>query len=97
MNICGVLIHAAPDRIADVVAALQRIPGSELHGTAERARLIVTIEDTESTSAADGLAAIHRLPGVVSAALVYHYFEPASDEAGTIAMEAEGHVRADPT
>lgn len=82
MNICGVLVHALPDRVAEVAAALQHIPGGELHGYAENGRLIITIEDTATAAAVDGLAAIHALPGVVAAALVYHQFEPGHDELG---------------
>lgn len=88
MNICGVLVHTLPARTAEVAAALQRIPGGELHGSAEDGRLIVTVEDTASTAAVDGLAAIHALPGVVAAALVYHHFEPGHHGPGTPVTEA---------
>jgi nitrate reductase NapD len=81
MNICGVLVHARPDRLADVESSLARIPGVELHGRADGARLMITIEDTAATAAVDGLSAVHALPGVVAAALVYHHFEP-DDESG---------------
>lgn len=76
MNICGVLVHAVPDRVDDVAAALARLPGVELHGRGDAGRLIVTVEDSANGAASDGLARIHALPGVVSAALVYHHFEP---------------------
>ena len=88
MNVCGILVHAFPDRVADVAAALGQIPGVELHGEAVGGRLIVTIEDTETTAASDGLTRIQALPGVVSAALVYHHFEPEEIESGTVAKEA---------
>ncbi len=86
MNICGVLVHAVPDRVEDVVAALACLPGVELHGRGEAGRLIVTVEDTDAEAASDGLARIHALPGVVSAALVYHHFEPV--ESGAAVKEA---------
>lgn len=82
MNICGVLVHAFPDCAAEVAAALQRMPGVELHGQADGGRLIVTIEDTATAAAVNGLTAIHALPGVVAAALVYHHFEPEQFEPG---------------
>lgn len=93
MNICGVLVHTQPDRVAEVAAALRRIPGSELHHCASGGgRLIVTLEDTTTASAADGLSAVHALPGVVAAALVYHHFEPewpdAAAQADPEGMEA---------
>lgn len=76
-NICGVLVHADPDRVAAVAEAIRALPGTEIHGEAPGARLIVTVEDVEGAFAIDGLSAIHRVPGVVAAALVYHHFEPA--------------------
>lgn len=87
MNICGVLVHSFPDRAAEVASALECMPGVELHGRADGGRLIVTIVDTEAATAVDGLAAIHTLPGVVAAALIYHHFEPGSAEAGTDVLE----------
>lgn len=88
MNICGVLVHAAFDKAGQVAAALGQLPGVELHAHADAGRLIVTVEDTQETSALDGLANIHALPGVVSAALVYHHFEPDEIDAGAVAKEA---------
>ena len=87
MNICGVLVHAVPAEVGDVAVALARLPGVELHAHAQAGRLVVTVEDTADTSAVDGLRQIHALPGVVSAALVYHHFEP-DDDAGAVAKEA---------
>ncbi len=82
MNICGVLVHAVPMRADEVAAALGFLPGVELHGAGDEGRLIVTVEDTETTSALDGLTAIHALPGVVAAALVYHHFDPHEPASG---------------
>ena len=77
MNICGVLVHCGPNQIDRIDAELARMPGVEVHMRAPGDRLIVTVEDTEVTQAGDALLAIHRLPGVVSAALTYHHFEDA--------------------
>lgn len=76
LNVCGILIHAHPDRIDAVEADISVIPGVETHGRAAGARLIVTIEDTQAMSAVDALAALHQVPGVIAAALVYHEFDP---------------------
>lgn len=88
MNVCGVLVHTVPDRADEVARALGEIPGSELHGAADGGRLIVTLEDTPQATALDGLAAIHRLPGVVAAALVYHGFDQDRGSAAPLVMEA---------
>lgn len=76
MNICGVLVHALPERGKDVAAAIAALEGAELHQTVPDGRMVVTVEDTEDKSAGDTVLALHRLPGVLSAALVYHHFEP---------------------
>lgn len=79
MNVCGVLVHAQPGRLDALEAALGAIPGVEAHGRAEGARLIVTVEDTAAMTAADALAELNKLPGVIAAALVYHEFDPESE------------------
>lgn len=78
MNICGVLVHALPAKLDAVIGALSSLDGVEVHRTADGGRIVVSVEDTETTLAIDTLSAIHRLDGVVAAALVYHHFEPAS-------------------
>ncbi len=77
-NVCGILVHAMPERFDSVLAALGAIAGVEVHHTAEGGRIVVTAEDTPESLALDQLSAIHRIPGVVAAALVYHHFEPAA-------------------
>ena len=78
MNVCGVLVHANPAKTDDVIQAMQTLDGLEVHHTAEAGRIVVTVEDTDSTLALDTLAAIHKLDGIVAASLVYHCFEPAA-------------------
>lgn len=72
-NICGVLVHCFPDRLADVRGRVAAMAGAEVHHASEDGRLIVTIEDTAEMWASDTLARISRLPGVVAAALAYHH------------------------
>ncbi|MCV6547201.1 MAG: chaperone NapD [Cohaesibacter sp.] len=79
MNVCGVLVHARPDKVKSVEALLTEIPGVETHGEADNARLVVTIEDTETMSAMDAMSAVNRTDGVVATALVYHEMEPDLD------------------
>ena len=76
VNIAGVLVHARADALDSVREGLAGLPGVDLHQTMEGGRLVVTIEDVEGHSAADTILAVHRIPGVIAAALVYHHFEP---------------------
>lgn len=79
-NVCGVLVHAMPERVGEVCAALALIDGVEVHETTKGGRVIVTLEDVPGMPAVEQLAEIHRLQGVVAAALVYHQFEPDAAE-----------------
>ena len=81
MNICGALVHSHPKSLAAVEAALATLAGVEIHQKSNDGRLIITVEDTvasdgEPVDAGDQMLSLHRLPGVVSVALVYHHFEP---------------------
>lgn len=79
MNICGVLVHAVPERTDEVSRALAGLPGVEIHRFADDGRIVVSVEDQGGHLALDSLTAIHRLPGVVAASLVYHHFDAADD------------------
>lgn len=80
MNIAGVLVHSLPEASDQVSAALAALPGVEVHQRNADGRMIVTIEDQDESTAGDSLLAMHRLEGVLSAALVYHHFEPQTVE-----------------
>ncbi|MCB1522068.1 MAG: chaperone NapD [Hyphomicrobiaceae bacterium] len=88
MNICGVLVHALPEKVDDVRRSLAAIDGVEIHQTAVGGRLVVTLEDTPASPAVDQLSAIHCIEGVVAAALVYHHFEPVTASAAASAAVA---------
>ena len=76
MNICGVLVHAQPGRAAEIADALNALPNAEVHQITDDNRLIVTVEEADDRTAGDTVLAMHRIQGVLSAALVYHHFEP---------------------
>ncbi len=79
LNMCGVLVHTQPDKVNLVEASLEEIPGVETHGQSDNARLVVTVEDTETMTAIDAIAKVNATNGVVSTALVYHEMEPDLD------------------
>lgn len=76
VNIAGLLVHARAEALDSVRDDLTGLPGVDLHQILDDGRLIITIEDVPDHSAADTILAVHRIPGVIAAALVYHHFEP---------------------
>lgn len=75
MNISGVIVHARPEQLAAVQEQLRQIVGVEVHAATEDGRLVVTVEDADDRMMADSVMNLHNIPGVLSAAMVYHQFE----------------------
>ena len=74
MNLCSVVVHARPEKLAQVETSLTALPGVEVHGGAEdEGKLIVTVEDAEEATAADTMMSFNHIDGVISAILIYHY------------------------
>lgn len=73
MNISSVVISASPQRLAEVSARLGAMPGVEIHGQSPEGKLVITLEDTNVCTAADSYVALHDVPGVLCATLVYQF------------------------
>lgn len=73
MNICSLIVHAKRHKAQAVEDGLLSLPGVEVHGGRAEGKLVVTVEDTEESQAADTLAAIGGVEGVINTVLIYHY------------------------
>ncbi len=73
MNICSLVVHAKPEKAQAVEESLLTLSGVEVHGGQAEGKLVVTVEDTEQSQAADTLTAIGGVEGVINTVLVYHY------------------------
>lgn len=76
INISGIIVHAAPEKIEKVRAELEKIPGVEIHGIGELGKMVVTLDTSDDRATTDTYEQISRLPGVLSTTMVYHHFEP---------------------
>ena len=74
-NICGVLIHAKPERRHEVHDALSRIPGVEVHTMTDDGRMVVTVEDADGNWAGATITSLTDIQGVLNVALAYHHFD----------------------
>jgi nitrate reductase NapD len=75
MNISGVLVLARPASATAVKRQLAAMPGVEVHAVSGQGRLVVTVEDDDARTLADTVAAMQDVPGVLSAAMIYHHCE----------------------
>lgn len=74
-NICGVLVRVRPDQVDATCAALNALPGVEVHRVLDRGQLAVTVEDTPGQRATETLVRLHNVDGVLAVSLVYHRIE----------------------
>lgn len=73
MNISSIVLHVVPERLSEVRSALAAMPGVDIHAAVEAGKLVLTLEDSDTSSASETYVALHRVPGVFSVALVYQY------------------------
>lgn len=74
-NICGVVVCARREDMDGVAIRIAGLPGAEVHARSAEGRLVVTVEDSAECRCIDTLSALQRVPGVVSASLVYQHGE----------------------
>jgi periplasmic nitrate reductase NapD len=71
LHIASLVAHAAPSRLVDVRDALNGLTGVCVHASSPGGKIVVTLEHASAEAMTDAVAVIQRLPGVLSAALVY--------------------------
>lgn len=76
MSVLGVIVRTRPADKAAVSARLSAIPGVDVAIDPGDGRLILVIECTAATPAAETLAAIAQWPQVLNTSLVYEHTEP---------------------
>lgn len=75
MNISGVLVKAYPENLVTIQEILATMNGVEVHGNNDDGRIVITVEDVSANNITDTLTEIQAVPGVLSAAMIYHQFE----------------------
>lgn len=71
LHISSLIVHAPPSRLGAVEQALDEIEGTQVHAASPAGKLVVTLERPSAAAMTDAVIAIQRLPGVLSATLVY--------------------------
>jgi len=76
-HIAGVVVHAQPARLDDLRRTIEAMSGVEVHAANDQGKLVVTIEGPSTRFVSAHIDALQKLPGVLSAALVYQHYEDA--------------------
>lgn len=88
-HISSLVVHVRPERAAVVATRIGRLVGAEVQPCDAAGKLIVTLETANTTEIVERLDVIHDLAGVISATLVYHHWEQASDFKAEAESEAD--------
>jgi nitrate reductase NapD len=83
VHIVSLVIHARPERVPDVVAALARQPGTELMAQSG-GKLVVVAEAAHEREIVTLTTTLADVPGVLGVNLVYHHIEPAESLEETV-------------
>ena len=84
MSYSGIVVRAQPASLTGLVKALADLPGIEVHQSdPATSRLILTLEAASVDDEIEGLRRVQRVPGVVSADLVYHRLQGGDEPAAT--------------
>ena len=72
LHISSIVVTADPAQLNRVKPAITNIPIADIAVTGKHGKLIVTLETPTESEMVQALTDIQLLPGVASAALVYH-------------------------
>jgi len=81
-DILSCVVYTHPGLGADVAAEIAAKPGAEVLAGIPESKLVITIEDTETSRAADVLGALNAVPGVINTVLIYHCGPHSPDASG---------------
>jgi nitrate reductase NapD len=71
-EIASILVQARPERLDEVAGAIEALPGAQIYSRDARGKLVIVVEASGSDRIGATLNTISLLPGVATAALVFH-------------------------
>ena len=79
LHVSSLLVHGAAARLGEICAAIEGLPGAEVHASDPAGKVIVTIESANEAEIGRQVEAVRALDGVHAANLVYHQVDDAGD------------------
>lgn len=69
------MVHTRPENVSAVSEHLVEMDGVEIHAATEAGKLVVTVDHPDRQVCSENMMAMQNVPGVLSASLIYEYFE----------------------
>ncbi len=80
-HVCGLVIQARPERVSDVISALEAMPGTEVPTSSqEEGKIVVVMGAAESNELLEQIESTRNLEGVLAVSLVYHQQDEQGEE-----------------
>ena len=73
VHVASLVVYVEPSRVGEIVDAIARQPGAEVHADDGRGKLVVVLETDSERKITDFLNEVSVMPGVLSANLVFHH------------------------
>ena len=81
-HVSSLVVLAQPSRRHQLAEEIATLEGAEIHAVSEEGKLVVTLEGPSQRPIMAAIDTIQGLPGVLSAALIYHQFDEMDAEDG---------------
>ena len=80
MNFSGIALTTHPDNLPALTAKINALEWAEVHGADKMGRMIVIVEGETTGEEVERLQELKRMPQVIFAEMVVHYFEEESQD-----------------
>ncbi|PJG59749.1 chaperone NapD [Aeromonas cavernicola] len=74
-HISSLVVLTQPTQCQQLAQQITTLAGAEVHAISEEGKLVVTLEGEGQGAIMSAIDAIQAMPGVLSAALIYHQFD----------------------
>ncbi len=92
VHISSLIVHVLPEHLAATKLAIEKFENAEIYGDSPEGKIIVVLETANQGFITETIDAIHNLPNVLSAALVYHQIESGLEPSDNYTETANSHI-----
>ncbi len=79
-HISSLVVHSRRDKLESVIAAISALEDAEVPQFSDQGKLVVLLETASEGRIMQNISTIEGIPGVISAALVYHEIDDNTGE-----------------